>query len=52
MTISQLLTDQEIVSSRKIRSDTYSPGEFHGDAVIEAMVNLTGFQDHNLTAQA
>lgn len=43
---------KDIISTSSIKSDTYEYGNYHGDPIIEAMINLTGFQNHSLTAQA
>lgn len=43
---------QQIVSSDELKADTYAPGEYASDPLVEAMIGLMGFQDANLTAQA
>jgi hypothetical protein len=42
----------DIISTPDIRADQYRPGEYRGDAIVEAMINLMGFRDSQLTAQA
>jgi len=44
--------NEQIVSSKELRADTYAPGQFKGDPIVEAMTNLMGFEDSTLTGQA
>ena len=46
-----LLTYARLLTYGRIKSDTYSAGNFTDDPLVEAMLSLTSFQDHDLTAQ-
>jgi len=46
------LFERDIISADKIQADTYRPGDLQGNAIVDAMLNLTGFEDSDLTSQA
>jgi len=45
------LFDSDIISTDALKADKYKSGNFRGDPIIEAMLNLTAFQEYKMTAQ-